>query len=66
MTQAELADGLGLSSVHVNRVLQDLRRDGLISYRGKFVVIGDWEQLKAAGDFDVGYLHLKDGALRWI
>jgi CRP-like cAMP-binding protein len=65
VTQAELADGLGLSSVHVNRVLQDLRRDGLISYRGRYVVIGDWEQLKAAGDFDVGYLHLKDGGTRW-
>ena len=65
VTQAELADGLGLSSVHVNRVLQDLRRDGLITYRGKFVVIGDWDRLQAAGDFDVGYLHLKNGVTRW-
>lgn len=62
VTQAELADALGLSSVHVNRVLQDLRQDGLISYRGKFVVIGDWERLQAAGDFDIHYLHLKDDA----
>jgi CRP-like cAMP-binding protein len=65
VTQAELADALGLSSVHVNRVLQDLRRVGLISYRGRFVVIGDWDGLQAAGDFDPGYLHLKDGALQW-
>ncbi|WP_334161224.1 Crp/Fnr family transcriptional regulator [Phenylobacterium sp.] len=60
VTQAELGDSVGLSTVHVNRVLQDLRRDGLISSKGRFVVIEDWEQLKAAGDFDAGYLHLKD------
>lgn len=60
VTQAELGDSLGLSTVHVNRVLQDLRRDGLISSKGRFVVIENWEELKAAGDFDAGYLHLKD------
>ena len=59
VTQAELGDSLGLSTVHVNRVLQDLRRDGLISSKGRFVVIEDWEQLKAAGDFEAGYLHLR-------
>ena len=59
VTQAELADSLGLSSVHVNRVLQDLRRDGLIGSRARFVVIGDWDKLKAAGDFDEAYLHLR-------
>jgi CRP-like cAMP-binding protein len=65
VTQAELADSLGLSSVHVNRVLQDLRREEMITYRGKYVVIVDWDRLRAAGDFDVGYLHLKDDALSW-
>ena len=61
VTQAELGDSLGLSTVHVNRVLQDLRRDGLSSSKGRFVAIENWEQLKAAGDFDASYLHLKDG-----
>jgi CRP-like cAMP-binding protein len=60
VTQSELADALGLSSVHVNRVLQDLRRDGLIVSRGRFVAINDWERLRSAGDFEPGYLHLKD------
>ncbi|HVI30839.1 Crp/Fnr family transcriptional regulator [Phenylobacterium sp.] len=60
VTQAELGDSLGLSTVHVNRVLQDLRRDRLISSKGRFVVIENWELLQAAGDFDVSYLHLKD------
>jgi CRP-like cAMP-binding protein len=59
ITQAELADGLGLSPVHVNRVLQDLRRDGLIVSRGSVTEIADWDRLQIAGDFDPGYLHLR-------
>lgn len=59
-TQAELGDALGLSTVHVNRVLQDLRKDGLIALRGKFLTILDWAGLKEAGEFDPLFLHLKD------
>ena len=61
VTQAELADALGLSTVHVNRVLQDLRRDGLIAVRGGSVSTPDWEGLKNAGEFDPTYLHLERG-----
>lgn len=57
VTQAELADALGLSTVHVNRTLQELRGDGLITLRGRFVTIHDWESLKRAGDFNANYLH---------
>jgi hypothetical protein len=46
--------------VHVNRVLQDLRKDGLIALRGKFLTILDWAGLKEAGEFDPLFLHLKD------
>jgi CRP-like cAMP-binding protein len=60
-TQAELGDALGLSTVHVNRVLQDLRADGLITLRGGSLDVLDWEGLKQAGEFDPAYLHLKDG-----
>ena len=59
VTQAEVADALGLSSVHVNRVLQDLRRDGLIAIQGRVLKVLDWEGLKEAGDFDSEYLHLR-------
>lgn len=59
ITQVELADALGLSSVHVNRVLQDLRREGLIASTATSTRISDWERLKAAGDFDPAYLHLR-------
>ncbi|PVE20655.1 Crp/Fnr family transcriptional regulator [Microvirga sp. KLBC 81] len=59
ITQNEFADALGLSTVHVNRVLQDLRRDGLIVLRGSMLEIPNWEALQAAGEFDPAYLHLK-------
>jgi CRP-like cAMP-binding protein len=59
LTQAELADSLGLSAVHVNRVLQDLRGDGLIVFQGKFLRISRWERLKQIAGFDPTYLHLR-------
>jgi CRP-like cAMP-binding protein len=62
ITQVELADALGLSPVHVNRVLQELRADGLIASKGRFVTISDWQRLKAVGDFDPTYLHLRNMA----
>jgi CRP-like cAMP-binding protein len=58
VTQAELGDALGLSTVHVNRVLQELRGDGLITLRGRFLNVQDWPGLKKAGEFDPTYLHL--------
>jgi CRP-like cAMP-binding protein len=57
MTQNELADATGISTVHVNRVLQQLRSDGLINLRGNRLEVLDWEQLKDVGDFDPTYLH---------
>jgi CRP-like cAMP-binding protein len=57
MTQAELADAASISTVHVNRVLQELRGDGLIILKGSRLAVLDWEQLKQAGDFDPTYLH---------
>ena len=63
MTQEELADALGLTSVHVNRTLKALERDGLIARRtSRSVIIEDWKKLAAAGDFDRAYLHLQDKA----
>ena len=59
ITQIEFADALGLSSVHVNRVLQDLRREGLIGSQGRTVVIDDWERLTGMAEFDPTYLHLR-------
>jgi CRP-like cAMP-binding protein len=56
LTQAEVADAVGLSPVHVNRVLQSLRAEGLIALaRGK-LRIGDWRRLASAAEFDPTYL----------
>jgi CRP-like cAMP-binding protein len=59
VSQVEIADSLGLSAVHVNRVLQDLRREGVLDYRGRSVVISNWARLQARGDFDPHYLHFR-------
>lgn len=57
LTQTDIADALGLSTVHVNRTLQEIRRAGLIRFeRGKLVAI-DWPGLREAGEFDQTYLH---------
>ena len=59
ITQAELADATGMSTVHVNRSLQKLRGDGLIRSGKRSVIIEDWDGLQAAGEFDPTYLHQK-------
>jgi CRP-like cAMP-binding protein len=59
ITQVEFADAIGVSTVHVNRVLQDMRADGLIETKGTQVSVPDWERLKQAGDFDPTHLHLE-------
>ena len=62
ITQAELADATGLSTVHVNRTMQELRGDGLIKTNKASVVIKDWDGLRAAGEFDPTFLHLRKQA----
>ncbi|GJE03002.1 Crp/Fnr family transcriptional regulator [Methylobacterium isbiliense] len=56
LTQLDLADTLGLSSVHVNRVLQVLRRDGLISLQGRCLHILAPRRLRQLAEFEVAYL----------
>lgn len=62
ITQTHLSDALGLSVVHTNRVLQALRGDGLLSFRGGELIVHDWPGLQAAGEFDPAYLHLRPRA----
>jgi CRP-like cAMP-binding protein len=59
VTQTELADILGLSNVHVNRVLQQLRDDGLIALSGKRLTVLDLDRLQDFAEFDPNYLHLE-------
>ncbi|MCB8820226.1 Crp/Fnr family transcriptional regulator [Microvirga rosea] len=60
VTQNELGDALGLSTVHVNRVLQDLRGHGLIVLRGGALRIPDLKALWQVAEFNPSYLHLKE------
>lgn len=57
-TQSEIAEATGLTQVHVNRMVQDLRRDGFIELREKRLRVLDFEGLKTAALFDPSYLHL--------
>jgi len=61
MTQEQLADATGLTSVHVNRVLKALETDGLISRQRRNIQFPDWRALQDAGDFSRRYLHLPGG-----
>jgi CRP-like cAMP-binding protein len=57
LTQLDLADAAGLTSVHVNRMLRELREQGLLTFRAGLVTIHDWERLQDAAEFDPIYLH---------
>jgi len=56
LTQSELADTLGLSVVHVNRVLKILRAQRFILLEGHTVTILDWDDLTELAEFDDTYL----------
>ena len=58
ITQMELGDVLGLSAVHVNRVLQELRGENLITWQGQTVCVLDWPRLQRRAAFEPDYLHL--------
>ncbi len=56
LTQYDLADALGLSAVHINRVLRKLREDGLLMFQQGEVTFLDFERLVSAAEFDMAYL----------
>lgn len=58
LTQNDLAEILGMTAVHINRMLKELREKNLVTFRSKTVEISDWEGLVAAAEFDPFYLSL--------
>jgi CRP-like cAMP-binding protein len=60
ITQVEMGDALGISAVHANRTIQQLRAQGLIAWRGDVVVIEDWERLQEVAEFDPAFLNLQN------
>jgi CRP-like cAMP-binding protein len=58
LTQTDLAECLGLTNVHVNRTLRELREADLVEFQSGRVTIKDWKALAAVGEFDPAYLYL--------
>lgn len=56
-TQTDIGDALGLSVVHVNRMLQQLRDENLFTHRGNTFAIHDWRRLTEIAGFNPAYLH---------
>ncbi len=58
LTQRELAECLGLTVVHANRTLQELRRRGLLELENRRLTIRDRRGLEGVAEFDASYLYL--------
>jgi hypothetical protein len=52
ITQTDLADATGLTGVHVNRTLRELRSRSVVTARSGTVTIHNWSELVAIGDFN--------------
>ena len=65
ITQADLANAVGLSVIHTNRTLRDLRRAGLIVLKARVLTILNFAALKAASAFNPAYLHLDHEGRRY-
>lgn len=60
ITQADLAETAGITSVHVNRVMQELRAQNLVRWNGREVHVADMDALKRVAMFNGNYLHGHD------
>lgn len=57
MTQEQIGDATGLTSVHVNRTMRALRDEGVISQEGRHIFVADWQRLRKIAGFEPDYLH---------
>jgi CRP-like cAMP-binding protein len=64
ITQTDLGDATGLTSVHVNRTLRELRTRSVAEMRAGTVTIHDWDQLVTIGEFDDTFMLLDGPAPR--
>jgi CRP-like cAMP-binding protein len=58
LTQADLGDATGLTSVHVNRTLKELRTRSIATARSGTVTVHNWNQLVSVGEFDDAFMLL--------
>lgn len=59
LTQSDLSEATGLTSVHVNRMLKTLRDESLLTFRNARVTVHDFERLKRVAEFSDDYLYLE-------
>lgn len=64
MTQEQIGDATGLTSVHVNRTLKSLQAEGLVHRQKGFLSFEDWERIRSVADFSSLYLHLDQSTPR--
>ena len=57
ISQEQISDVIGMTAVHANRIMQQLRSERLIDYEGRHFIILDTVALHRAGEFDGSYLH---------
>lgn len=62
LTQQDLSEAMGLSTVHINRTLQELRARGLLTFGQGRLTVHDWDGLARVGDFRSDYLHMREPA----
>jgi CRP-like cAMP-binding protein len=62
--QTDIGDATGLTSIHVNRTLRELRLRSIVELRSGIVTIHDWDKLVAIGDFDASFMLLDGPAPR--
>lgn len=59
LTQEHLGDALGLTAVHVNRMMMQLRQSGVIAQQGQQLEMIDFDGLKRIAGFESSYLHYR-------
>lgn len=62
LRQSDLADVLGLTSIHVNRTMRELRAENSVRLAQRRLKIQDWPTLRAVAEFNPHYLHLPNGS----
>ena len=63
-SQVDISDATGMTPVHANRMIQQLRATNLIQWEGPRIRVTDFAGLRALGEFDDSYLHLRTAACR--
>lgn len=64
LSQYLLADALGLSAIHINRVLRQLREEGLLTFRDGIVTFDNLDELVELAGFDKAYLDYEGPMLK--